>query len=148
MAWWENLGMGQRLARATLVLANATTPIFTITGGRILLTAIFGQITTLIGGAAAYRLQHDPLVGTGTTANLCANTDINAYPVGDQLGITGVPTDALLPAAAAGAVPGMTMPVELPPGDIEVVCATAPGGAVLWTIWFKTLDSGARVVAA
>ena len=148
MAWWDNLGQGQRVQRVTLILAAATTAIFTITGGRVLITSILGMITTLIGGAAAYRLQFNPTEATATTANLCANLDINAYPVGDQLGITGIPTDPMLPAVSGGGVPGVTMPVALTTGQIEVVCATAPGGAVQWTMWFKTLDNEARVVAA
>lgn len=148
MAWWERLGAGRMVTRATLVLAAATTPIFTVAGGRVLLTNIIGSITTLIGGAANYYLQHNPTVATSTVAALCAALNINAYPVGDLLGITGVPTDAMIPGAAAGAVPAMTMPVVLTVGQIEAVCDAAPGGAVLWTVWYKPLDDAGYVVAA
>lgn len=148
MAWWDRVGVGRRVARATLVLAIATTAIFTVAGGRVLLTNIIGSITTLIGGAANYSLQHNPTVATATTAPLCAALNINAYPVSDVLGITGIPTDAMIPAPSGGALPGMTMPVVLTEGQIEAVCDAAPGGAVLWTVWYKPLDDAGYVVAA
>ena len=148
MAWWDRLGTGRSVARATLVLAAATTAIFTIAGGRVLLTNIIGSITTVIGGAANYYLQHNPTVVTSTTAALCAALNINAYDVGDVLGITGIPTDAMIPGAAAGSAPSMTMPMILTAGAIEAVCDAAPGGAVLWTVWYKPLDDAGYVVAA
>ena len=148
MAWWDRMGVGRMVARATLVLAAATTAIFTVAGGRVIITNIIGNITTLIGGAANYYLQHNPTVATSTTTVLCAPTNINAYPVGDLVGITGIPTDALIPGAMASALPSMTVEVVLPVGNIEAVCDAAPGGAVLWTVWYKPLDDAGYVVAA
>jgi len=148
MAWWDKIGNGRMIERATLVLAAATTPIFSIAGGRILLTNIIGTITTLIGGAANVYLQVNPTVATATTTPLCAALNINAYPVGDILGITGVPGDAMIPAATGSAIPSLTMPVVIPIGDIEFVCDAAPGGAVQWSIWYRPLDDAAYAVAA
>ena len=148
MAWWDKIGLGRSVTRATLVLAAATTAIFTVAGGRVLITNVVGVITTLIGGVANYYLQHNPTVATSTTTALCTPLNINAYPVGDLLGITGVPTDAMVPGAAAGVLPGMTVPVVLPVGNVEAVCDAAPGGAVQWSIWYKPLDNAGYVVAA
>lgn len=149
MAWWEKLGSGKRIVRAaTLTLAAATTPLFTVLGGKVQLTAIIGTITTIIGGAANYLLQFNPTVGTATTTPLCIATNINAYPVGDLLGITGVPIDPMIPVPTGGGMPGMTMPWILPTGQIEAVCDAAPGGAVLWELFYKPLDNAAYVIAA
>lgn len=148
MAWWEKIGLGRRVTRAILVLAAATTAIFSIAGGRILLTSILGEITTVIGGAANVYLQANPTVATSTTTALCAALNINAFPVGDILGITGVPGDAMIPAAAGSAIPVLTMPVIVSIGDIEFVCDAAPGGAVLWTVTYTPLEDAAYVVAA
>lgn len=148
MAWWDRIGAGRMVTRATRILAAETFAIFTVAGGRVLLTNIVGSITTLIGGAANYSLQFNPTVATATTTALCVATNINAYPIGDVLGITGVPTDGLIPGAAGGAIPSMTMPVMLTAGAIELICDAAPGGAVLWTVWYKPLDDAGYVVAA
>jgi hypothetical protein len=148
MAWWDKIGAGRTLTRATLVLAAATTAIFSIAGGRILLQNILGVVTTLVGGAANVYLQANPTVATATTTALCAALNINARPVGDILGITGVPTDPMLPVATGSAVPSMTMPVVISTGDIEFVCDAAPGGAVQWTITYQPIDDGAYAVAA
>lgn len=148
MAWWDKIGNGRMIERATLVLGIATTPLFSVAGGRILLTNIIGTITTLIGGAANVFLQANPTVATATTTALCAALNINACPVGNILGITGVPSDAMIPAVTGSVIPTPTMPVVIPIGDIEFVCDAAPGGAVQWSIWYKPLDDAAYAVAA
>ena len=148
MAWWDRIGNGRLVARATVTLAGATTDIFNVTGGRILLTNIVGSITVIVGGAANVYLQADPTVATSATAPLCASLDINGYDVGDLLGITGIPTDAMVPPVAGGAIVAPTMKMIIQTGAIEFVCDAAPGGAVLWTVWYKPLDDGASVVAA
>ena len=148
MAWWDKLGQGIKVARPTLVLINDTVPLFTVAGGKVLLTNIIGTITTIIGGAANYYLQHDPTEATATTLNMCASTNINGWNEDEILAITGAPGDTFVPVARGGAAPGMTMPVILTPGDIEAVCDAAPGGSVLWEIWYKTLDDDAYVFAA
>lgn len=153
MAWWDKAGPGLSVTRAAVVLAAATTPIFNIFSGRILLTQIVGVVTVIIGGGGPNNvlLQSNPTLATIPTSPLCALLNINAYTVGSLLSITGVPTDAMLPpaAAGAGAVPAMTMELILPIGVIEFVDSlAAAGGAVQWTIWYKPLDDGAYVVAS
>lgn len=148
MAWWDKIGQGRMVTRATLDLAGATTDLFTVLGGRVLLTNIVGTITTIIGGVANYFLQHDPTSALATTLPLCASTNIDGWDVGDILGITGIPTDNLIPATAGGAITSPTVPVVLTVGTIEAVCDLAPGGAVQWEIWYKPLDDAGYVVAA
>ncbi|KKN14265.1 hypothetical protein LCGC14_0997760 [marine sediment metagenome] len=148
MAWWDKIGNGRLVTRAAVTLASATTNIFDVTGGRIILTKIVGSITVIVGGAANVSLQADPTVATSTTAPLCADLDINGYDVGDLLGITGVPTDAMVPPIAGGAIVAPTMQMIIQTGTIEFVCDAAPGGAVLWTVWYQPLDNGASVAAS
>lgn len=148
MAWWDKAGTGSLVSRAEIGLTIATTAIFSVAGGRVLLTSIVGVISTLVAGAANVRLQLNPTVATATTTNLCAALNINAFPVGDIVTITGVPTDAMIPVAAGAALPNMTMPVVLTVGDIEFVCDAAVGGGVTWSIWYKPLDDAGCVVAA
>ena len=149
MAWWDKTGLiGRTVTRAPLVLAAATTPIFSIAGGRIMLTSIIGAITTLIGGAANVYLQLNPTIVTSTVTALCNPLNINARPVGDFLGITGVPGDPMIPVTTGCAIPSMLAPMVISIGDIEFVCDAAPGGAVLWTVTYLPIEDNAYIIAA
>ena len=148
MAWWDRIGNERMVSRATVALAAITTDIFTVAGGRIILTHIVGNVTTIVGGAANVSLTTDPLVGTAGAVALCTALDINGYDVGDLLGITGVPTDAMVPPVAGGAIVAPTMRMIIQTGTIDFVCDAAPGGAVQWEVWYIPLDDGASVVAA
>lgn len=145
---WEGLRyLGQNTERLTAL--PVTGNLFTVAGGRILLTGILGEITAgCDANPTATRLTAVPTVGT--TVNLCAATDIASYALGDLLGITGVPTDPLLPAVTSGSIPGMTMPVIVKAGTISMVVAVAGQvtGRVRWTLKWVPFDSTASVLPA
>lgn len=147
MAWWDKAGTGRVVSRAEIALTNATTAIFSVAGGRVLLTSVVGAISTLCGNGNI-RLQLNPTAGTATTTNLCANLNVNTFNVDDILTITGVPTDAMIPAAAGSSLPNMTMPVILTVGNIEYVCDAAVVGGITWSVWYKPLDDAGYIIAA
>ncbi len=146
--WLGRRGLGQTTERATAVLTLATVALFTVSGGRILVTQILGEITTVINGVATViSLQADPT--TGTTRAICADLDINAFAAGDILGITGINTDAMLPPASSGVIEGQTMGVIVQEGTIDVISAVATTpGSIKWTLKWIPIDEGAAVVAA
>lgn len=139
--------IGKQVSRATAALPQtAAGALFNITGGRVLVTTILGQVTTVIQTQANNtKLSSNP--ATGTTVDLCAVLDISADEVGCLYGITGIPADALV-GAGAGYAPAPQRPVIVPVGAIELNCAASNTGAVKWDIWYVPLDSGASVVAA
>jgi len=102
--WLGRRQLGQTVERATAVITTpAAMDLFTISGGRILVTQILGEITTVIENIAAnVYLQADPT--TGTTRNMCAALNIQAYAEGDLLDITGVNTDPMIPPASSGVI--------------------------------------------
>jgi len=139
--------LGVTTERATAVLTNATVALFTVAGGRIKVTQIIGEITTVMENIAiVVSLQSDPT--TGTTRAICANLDIDTYAEGDLLGITGINTDAMLPPATGGAVEAQTMGVIVQEGTIDVICGAAPTGSIKWTLKWIPIDEGASVIAA
>ncbi|MBU0778339.1 hypothetical protein KKF82_08790 [Patescibacteria group bacterium] len=150
--WLRDLWLGRRLLgqtteRATAVLTAATVPLFTISGGRIKVTQIIGEITTGMQVLLTnVRLQSNPTVGT--TRNLCVNTNISGYAIGDLLGIDGINTSALLPPASSGVVEAQTMGVIVKAGTIDVISSAAPTGSIRWTLKWVPIDAGAAVVAA
>jgi len=146
--WLGRRALGQTTERATAVMTGVTYSLFTITGGRILVTQILGEITIVIAGALTISLQHNPTVATSTTRALCAGLLVTAYDVGDLLGITGVNTDPMLPPAASGSVEAQTMGVILNAGEIELLNDIVDTGSIRWTLKWIPFDTGAAVVAA
>lgn len=149
MAWWDRIGAGRMVTRATRVIANETYTIFNVLGGRVLLTNLIGTITIICAATANVFVQLDPTAGTATTTALCAATDVDTYNVDEVVGITGIPTDTLIPAARSSAIPSMTMPVILTVGALQYESdAASGGGAIQWEVWYKPLDDAGYIVAA
>lgn len=142
---------GIHVARATATLPQtAAGALFTVATGKVLVTALYGEVTTVIQTQAdATKLTFDP-TDAGATQDLCATTDITADAVGTVYSITGTPAtvlqDALnfLPPNKSLAVPGLI----LKPGSILLDCAASNTGSVKWDLWYVPLDSGATVAAA
>jgi hypothetical protein len=148
--WLGRRLLGQKVERATAALPQtAALAIFTITGGRIMLASLIGEVTTLVGAVAnVTRFTH---IATGPLAeqNLCAAlTDINALALGSFMGMTGVPTDGML--TGLGTIPGQTMPIFLATGTIYIRCAGSDGavGRVKYSIRYIPYDDAASVAAA
>lgn len=135
----------RRTERATDTLPQTTTAaLFTISGGRIIVTQIIGEVTTAIQNQANNtKLTLD--VGTGTDVDLCAVLDIANDEVGTLYGITGTFSDAML--GAGQALRTQSFPIVLKPGDIDLNCAASNTGSVKWTLFWAPLDAGAYVAA-
>lgn len=141
------IGLGTKVDRATAALPQSTTGnLFTVTGGRILLTSIVGEVTTAIQNQANNtKLVSTPT--TGTAVDICAVLDIAADEIGCLYGITGVFSDALV-GANAGATPIQQRATVVPVGNIKLSCAASNTGSVKWSMTYIPLDDGASVAAA
>jgi len=140
-----NMQLGQRVDRAT---ANITTglDLFTVAGGRVLVTQIVGEVTTIMETKTInFKLTSDPT--TGTTNDMCANLDLTAAEAGSLLSITGLATDAMI-AGKSGSVSGMARPMIVAIGAIEATVGATHTGSIKWSLWYVPLDDGASVVAA
>lgn len=146
--------VGQLAARATANLPQtAAGNIFTITGGRILLTALVGEVTTAIQAQLTNtKIQMVPTVGA--TTDLSAVVDIASLAVGSWLSLPDPPaTGSALVKTAVGTTsyvtkPGPTVPVMLPAGAIALNCAASSTGQIKWSLTWIPLDDGASVAAA
>jgi hypothetical protein len=139
--------LGQATDRATGVLPATTTgSIFTIAGGRILLLALLGEVTTIIQAqATTLKVVSTPTVGTAV--DLCATLDVSGKEVGALLGLTGLFADALVGAnAGATVVPrnGLVLPI----GAIRLTTGATSTGSIKWRAFWLPLDVGATCVAA
>lgn len=136
----------RRTERATADLPQTDAEaLFTITGGRIVVTQIIGEVTTVIETQAnETKLVHNP--ATGTDVDLCAVLDITADEVGTLYGITGTFANAMV--GAGQALPTQAVNVVLKPGTIDLDCGASNTGKVKWTLFWAPLDGGAYVAPA
>lgn len=129
--------------------ATTTAALFTITGGRVLITSLVGEVTTVIQTQANNtKLQFDP-TDTGATQDLCAVLDITADAVGTMYSITGTPATALQDSLNFVSPDKMlARGLVLKPGSILLNCAATNTGAAKWSLTYVPLDEGASVAAA
>jgi len=139
--------LGQTTERAAEALIGDTHNIFVISGGRILVTQILGEVTAPVVTASSIQLIATPTAGT--LRAMCALLLVNTYAIGDLLGITGVNTDAMIPPARSATVEGQTFGVLVQIGAIRLLCNLAGATArIRWTLKWIPFDTGAAVAAA
>lgn len=142
--------LGRVVERATAALPQSTaSALFTVTGGRVLITSIVGEVTTVIQTQADNtKLQFNP-DAAGATQDLCAVLDITADAVGTLYSVTGTPGTAMQDALNFMSSDKMlARPMILKAGAIELNCAASNTGSVKWTLSYWPLDAGAAVTAA
>lgn len=129
---------------------TATSTLFTVSGGRIVITSLMGTVSTVIGaGAVTMSLGTAPTVGTAATAGIAAlTTTLANKEVGTHLWLPPIAGGALLFGANAGAA------AQLLGGNAYVVsagtitwttAAASTTGAVNWELTYIPLDDGASV---
>jgi len=145
--WLGRRVLGQTTERATEALAADTHDIYLVTGGRIMVTQILGQVTEGVTNACSIQLIATPTAGT--LRAMCALLLVQNYAIGDLLGITGVNTDAMIPPAASASVEAQTMGVIVQIGAIRLLCNLLDAAAFIrWTLKWIPIDEGAAVAAA
>ncbi|MFI9200165.1 hypothetical protein [Streptomyces sp. NPDC053048] len=140
---------GAPVASPSGAFAADTRTIFTVAGGEVMITALWGVVTTAITVANTVKLQANPT--TGDTADIVTATDIGTTDTaaGTVLGFLMDPDDtaATAPDIVKGggtALQGLVVTT----GDIEqVTTGTTPDGAVTWYCTWVPLTDGATLVA-
>lgn len=137
----------QQVSRATDALPQTVhEALFAITGGRVMLMQIIGEVTTVIQTQANNtKLKFNP-TDTGADTDICAVLNISADAVGTLYGITGTIADAMIDGLLQ--LKAQAAPLILSEGDIELNCAASNTGSVKWDLFYIPLDSGATVAAA
>jgi hypothetical protein len=140
---------GLQVIRATSALpATTDLSIFTISTGRVIVTSLVGQVTTIIQAQAnAIKIKSVPT--TGTTKDISGTLDINAFEVGALITLDGTALSTTLSGTNAGAAlmtrgPGILVPI----GALKLNTAATNTGAIQWTMTYIPYDTGASVVAA
>lgn len=125
---------------------TAQAALFTVSGGRIAVLGLVGEVTVVIQTQANNtKIVSNPT--TGTDVDLCAVLNITAKEVGALFGITGTFADALV-GANAGTTVLCDRPVVVPIGTIDLNCAASNTGSVKWRLLWLPIDANATVAAA
>lgn len=151
------IALGIRVQKAAAILpASTTQTLFTISGGRVVVTALIGEVTTVFDGTVnSLSVEADPTVGAAAdlaAATVCTSDiagtlytvhGIQAALLGTQKeGGTEVPTHAVAKTPVGG---GFVVPA----GVIQLkTTATDTTGATKWTLVYVPLDDGASVASA
>lgn len=131
------------------VLSGAD-PLFTITGGPILVKYIFGVVTTVIGGAANGTLQATTVSPAATTA-LSTTVAIDSDAVGTSysfIGATGVLTPVTNGVVLIDPVTIAQCEAFVPIGSINFLGSAARTGNIKWYLSYVPLSPNSLVVAA
>ena len=140
----EDIVWGTKVTKATGTLTSADVSLFTVAGGRAVVTSLIGEVTVAVTVANASLIKLNPTVAADT--DLCAALDIGTTdtPVGHLLSITGTAADAMVRGAG---VPMLATEIIVMEGVIEHESA-GTDGEVTWTLTYVPYDDGATIVAA
>jgi len=143
----REIALGRYVQGKTSTLAGAAThSLFTIAGGEVLITALWGKCTTAMAGANTVNLQTNPT--TGDTVVVATATDLGTTDTaaGTTIGISG---SDVVPATALKAGGKALQDIVVTTGAIEAaVTGAAADGVVEWYCTWVPLTVGATVVAA
>lgn len=140
---------GIMVSRATATLpATATGSIFTVTGGRILIVSLVGEVTTAVQNqACTVAIGYAPTVGTGSTTALGTASSVIAAPIGTHVGINPGGAAATDLSTQAGVLtPSGRFLVDA--GAITITTSATNTGSVKWDLIYVPVDTAVTVVAA
>lgn len=131
-----------------------TDDLFTVSG-RVLITSLTGEVTTVVGGAATLKIRD-----VTNSVDLCAATTIDSDAVGTMYALTSISANILNGTGAApviGSIPNISGAQQVDVaivGDAQAsltlaqVLDAADTGAITWVLTYIPLVSGATVTAA
>lgn len=139
------LGNGPVSKATGTITGNPTTALYTIAGGEVLITGVWGKVTTALStDGGTYALQANPT--TGDTQVIVTATDLGTTDtaVGSLIGLAHGTT-----AASAFLRGGhVKLDAVVTTGQIEFVGASSANGAITFYVTWVPLTDGATLVAA
>lgn len=139
----------QVLKAAQALPQTATATLFTVTGGRVVITSLAGTVSTVIGGTATtLALGTAPTVGTANTSGMAAATAITSKEAGTHIWLpTTATTGALNVGANAGAAAQLLggQAYVVSAGTITWTTSASTTGAISWALTYIPLDTGASI---
>ena len=145
----RTLTFGTKVDRATAVLpATAYGVLFTVSGGRVLVTGLVGEFTVVASGTATtVKVTGTPT--TGTAVDWTTATAITSKEVGSQMTLPAASGGALVVQnGGAGGQVQLASPYVAAIGTVGITTSATNTGSAKWSITYVPLDDGATVTAA
>lgn len=141
---------GILVSRATNTLpATATGNIFVVSGGRILVRGLVGEVTTAVQNqACTLAIGTAPTVGTGSTTALGTASSIINAPIGTHVSANPGGAASTDLSTQAGVLIGGSALFVANIGNITITTSATNTGSLKWDLLYVPLDIGAQVVAA
>lgn len=139
---------GKRVAAKVQTITGtgaATYQLFTVTGGNVLITAMWGVTTVALAGANTVNVQIDPTDGDTVVVVTAADLGTADTAVGTLLGV--LPQNAGAYTISKGGLAIIDLPVPI--GEVEsVVTEVTADGGIQWYCTWLPLDDGAVLTAS
>jgi hypothetical protein len=134
------------------VPATTTDQIFRVKGGRVLVKALVGEVTTAIQNQAdnmkvSSKKLDAASAAVGTAVDVASNVDIANRELGGMYFVEGDGTAGVLSNAGAAFIGTNSGNWIAPQGEIYLTTSATNTGAMKWDIWYLPLDPGAYVEA-
>lgn len=137
---------------AGTVAQTTTQNLFQVTGGRVRIKGMLGEVTTVIGSTTenvkvTSTAKDNAGTTVGTAVDVASNVDCNALQVGGKLWVEGDGTALVKSNAGAAFIGTNSGEWVAPQGFINYETGASTTGAIKWDLWYEPLDEAARVVA-
>ncbi len=146
----RTIALGINVSRAAAVaptVAQSPQNIFTISGGRIIVVSLIGEVTTVFDGTA-YTLKVSGAPTTGSAVDWSAvSGSLASLQVGGKVTLPAAAATALVSGNAGGVIAKQAAWVAAI-GTITLTGSATQTGALKWDLTYVPLDVGAQVVAA
>ena len=144
------LALGIRVSKADASLPQGTVQnIFTVAGGDVLITLLYGKVGTILGAVANNLSVNSNPTATGTTYIIASAIEGNALQANSFLVVEGDGTALMITGlAGAGPIISGTGRWICPAGSITFECVGSTTGTTSWELFYLPLTDGASVVSA
>lgn len=142
-----NSRLGKKVVKAAANLpATTTQDIFVVSGGRVLVTLLTGEVTTVVQNQTCnLKVTHDATAGGDV--DLASNLDIDNFAAGRLLLVEGDGT--ALVSNGGSILSGIgSAGFVVSEGEIHIETGATNTGATSWELWYIPLDDGAAVASA
>lgn len=148
-AAFRELAVGIKVDRATAVLpATAYGALFTIAGGRVLVTGLVGEFT-VAASATATTVAVTGTPATGTATTWATATAVTSKEIGSQVTLPAAFGGAtVVNNGGAGGQFQPKSPFVAAIGTLGITTSATNTGSAKWTLTYVPLDDGATVTAA
>jgi hypothetical protein len=138
---------------AVILPATTTGQLFRVLGGRVLVKALVGEVTTATSATAtnlkvSSKKLSNASVAVGTAVDVASNVAAASKEIGSLFFVEGDGTALVVSTAGAAFIGTNTGLWIAPQGEIYLTTDATNTGVVKWDLFYQPLDAGAYVVPA